>query len=504
MIEPTTPSPTKRKNVSSDLAPLNVIRTETVLSRLPIHNLSKRGEVNIHITKYNERGELELNWDVSHSKKFGDARQLAFQLDTLIIDRRIDKLGRPLPKLIRLESLREICKELGLRSRSGDNTKSLKKALHQNAGAYIIAKLRYKAKDGTERLLEAGFTRYSVVFTGERLPDGSKADGVYLILNEPYWEVLNNAPTRPLDYDYLKQLPPTAQRFYQIISYKIFAAIKYKHPRAKLLYSEYCTYSAQQRHYDFDHVKKQMYKVHKPHLVSGYLTKAQFAVTTDSDGKPDWIMSYIPGPKARAEFKAFTGKRSQSKDMLEEELVLSLETPETDAPDEARDLVEYFHRRFDHDEYATPSAKELEFASSLIAQHGMEKSRFVVEYSQEAAASTKYKPDQLLGIRKYVDAAIKKFAAREKRRQEEKQKAQEERLQNQYERYRDQEIDRIKSTMSSDELAAMESSIRADLKAKGIKQLTFDMEMRHRRDKQLENRAGVVPYEEWRKQYLTT
>jgi hypothetical protein len=65
----------------------------------------------------------------------------------------------------------------------------------------INAKLHYKAADGTERRLEAGFTRYSVVFTGERLPNGKKADAVYLILNDPYWEVLNNAPTRPLDYD---------------------------------------------------------------------------------------------------------------------------------------------------------------------------------------------------------------------------------------------------------------------------------------------------------------
>jgi hypothetical protein len=222
--------------------------------------------------------------------------------------------------------------------------KSLKRALHQNAGTYIIAKLRYKTIDGTEQLLEAGFNRYSVFFTGERLPDGSKADGVCLILTDPYWEVLNHAPTRPLDYDYLKQLPPTAQRFYQIISYKIFAAIKYKHPRAKLLYSEYCTYSAQQRHYDFDHVKKQMYKVHKRHLVSGYLTKAQFEVTTDSDGKPDWTMSYIPGPKARAEFKAFNGKHSQGEDALNKGLALPIETSGGSAPDTARDLVQYFHK----------------------------------------------------------------------------------------------------------------------------------------------------------------
>ena len=40
----------------AEFTPLNVIRTETVLSRLPIHNLAKRGNVNIHIVRKNVRG----------------------------------------------------------------------------------------------------------------------------------------------------------------------------------------------------------------------------------------------------------------------------------------------------------------------------------------------------------------------------------------------------------------------------------------------------------------
>ena len=72
----------------------------------------------------------------------------------------------------------------------------------------------------------------------ERLPNGETADAVYLLLNDPYLDVLNHAPVRPLDYDYLKILTPTAQRFYEIISYRIFAALKYRHPHAKLLYSD--------------------------------------------------------------------------------------------------------------------------------------------------------------------------------------------------------------------------------------------------------------------------
>ncbi len=55
-------------------------------------------------------------------------------------------------------------------------------------------------------------------------------------------QVLNTAQTRPLDYDDLKELAPAPQRFYEILSYQMFAALKYNHPHAKLAYSDYCTY----------------------------------------------------------------------------------------------------------------------------------------------------------------------------------------------------------------------------------------------------------------------
>jgi hypothetical protein len=289
-----------------ELVPLNIIRSETVLSRLPIHNLSKQGRINIEIRKRNDRGAVELLWEVSYNERYGQPRQLAYKLDTIVINRRIEEAGRPLPKAIRVGSLREICKELDLSE--GESTNQIKRAIHQNAGTYITAKLNYVGNDGVERKLEAGFTRYSVVFTGEKLPDGKRADAVYLILNEPYREVLNNAPIRPLDYDYLKALTPAAQRCYEIISYRIFAVIKFKLPHARLSYSEYCTFSAQRRYFDFDHVKKQMYKVHRPHLQSNYLAKVWLEGSTDEEGNADWVMHYIPGAKARAEYAAFTRK----------------------------------------------------------------------------------------------------------------------------------------------------------------------------------------------------
>jgi hypothetical protein len=155
------------------------------------------------------------------------------------------------------------------------------------------------------RKLDTNFARYSVIFTGEKLPDGRTADGVYLIPTEPYREVLNNARMRPLNYDYLRELPPSQQRFYEIVSYQIFAALKHRQAEAKMAYSEYCTYSAQERYFDRARVQKQMYKVHRPHVSSGYLKSIRYQETTDSEGKSDWIMYYVPGPKARAEYHTF-------------------------------------------------------------------------------------------------------------------------------------------------------------------------------------------------------
>jgi hypothetical protein len=408
-----------KSNTTDALAPLNVIRTETILSRLPIHNPAKRGDVDINITTKNARGETDLHWEISYSKKYGDARQLAYKLDTIVINRKIDGLDRPLPKVIRLGSLRNIGEELELSV--GKPIANLRKAFLQNAFVGITAKLRYTSYDGVERSLEAGFTRYSVIFTGERLPDGSKADAVYLILNDPYWEVLNNAPTRPLDYDYLKALKPTAQRFYEIVSFKIYAALRYRHATAKISYSEYCTFSAQQRYKDYDHVKKQMYKVHRQHIKSGYLKKVSCDAVQDSDGNRDWMFYYTPGPKAVAEFKAFNKKHPlndvAAEDVIDAEASVVVTAANETGDASAQEIVADFYKRFHNVKNPKPQPKELKQAAELIAKHGIEKTRHLVSFSHEAAPETNYKPETFSGILHYQPRADADFEKRQKSNQ---------------------------------------------------------------------------------------
>ncbi|MFO0888212.1 MAG: hypothetical protein U0790_03590 [Isosphaeraceae bacterium] len=322
--------------VGTDLLPQNIIRVETALSRFPIHNLGTKSNVGINIREKDQDGEVKVRWLVKHQPG-----PLAYKLDTLIVNRRIEEASRPVPKVIRLGSLRQICRDLGISE--GKGTQNVKDAIYQNAEAFIKAKTKYKLKDGGERTIEAGFNRYSVIFTGEELPDGKRADAVYIVLNDVYIQVLNGAMTRPLDYDYLRGLPPAPQRFYEILSYQMFAALKHNRPSARLVYSEFCTYAPQTRYADYERVKKQMYKVHAPHRKSGYIKAVEFEDATDSEGQPDWVILYTPGPKARAEYRAFTKRGGPVVIEIEQPTTLEQELAKRGVTERvARELVAEF------------------------------------------------------------------------------------------------------------------------------------------------------------------
>jgi hypothetical protein len=366
---------------ATEAAALEIIRTETVLSRMPVHNLAKQGSVNIQIIKKTATGEVELKWEVSYSERYGQARQLAYKLDTIIVNQRIDEAGRPLPKILRIGSLNEICADLNLATHAGQNTKDLKRAFLQNASAFINAKFKYTANDGTERHVEAGITRYGVIFTGEKLPDGRKADAVYIVFNDPFWEVLNNAPVRPLDRAYMKELPPAAQRFYEIVSRKMFAALKNNYPHAKISYSEYCTFSAQLRHSERQRVQDQMAKLLRHHKKSGYIIGVRYEPSIDAEDRPDWILYLTPGPRARAEFAAAhrtrrIATRSELIDAGERQprrrlagprprqTIQSLVAPQTFDPQ----LVAEFTRRGITEQKAVELLSKLQLGQDVIAQ----------------------------------------------------------------------------------------------------------------------------------------
>src|SRR5262249_57550865 len=81
------PSPAPRRSQPPGCASLSILRTETVLSRFPIHNLTKHGPVTIRIRRTNAYGELEVRWEVSYNEHYGPPGALPSKLDTLVINR---------------------------------------------------------------------------------------------------------------------------------------------------------------------------------------------------------------------------------------------------------------------------------------------------------------------------------------------------------------------------------------------------------------------------------
>ena len=277
-------------------------------TEMPIHQLSKNSVEEIRIIQRKGKGgQISLYWKVEANSNVGHPGQLAYHLDTWVIKRRLAELRRPIPRLIRVGDLREIARELG----HGGDTNAVKRAFEQNASAFIRAKLAFSSNDGLAESFEGYFNRYNVFFRGQTLPGGRKAETVYISLNDPYLTLINRSRWRPLDYEYLKRLPPMAQRFYELVSPKMFAAIKNGHPAAWMRYSDFCLLAVQKQHTTRRRMQIQMAAVHRSHVLAEYFGKVTYRPIASTTELPDWTIHYTPGPRAKAEFDAFNGRRQR-------------------------------------------------------------------------------------------------------------------------------------------------------------------------------------------------
>lgn len=405
-------SPGPAADEKTMLMPLEVIRIENVISKFPMHNLAKNGRVDISFKRQRPDGELEFRWEVSYNEKYGPAKQLAYQIDTLVIAKRLYdyfEASKPIPAVIPIGSLYQICRELGMDPESGKNKNNVKRALGQNVGVFIDAYFSFEDRTGKKRWVSRQFHRYAVVHRGEELPNGSKADQLYIVFHPVYLDILNSARWRPLDFAYLKVLPPASQRCYEIISPRIFAALKYGHPRAELMYSDYCLFSAQMRQSKYKPFRAQMDHVHKPHLSSGYLTKVEYKETIDEEGRIDWVIAYYPGPKARAEFSHFNPR------LHDAAMPKSIDSDGAGKRDESRELVAYFHRLVHKasDEHE-PVKRELEQASRLIERYGADVAHYIVEFAHKEAPKTKFEMQVFGAVLVYEKRALTAYERRKK------------------------------------------------------------------------------------------
>jgi hypothetical protein len=317
----------------------------------------------------------------------------------------------------------------------------------------------------------------------------------------------------------------------------MFAALKYHQPHATLRYTDYCVLSTQQRYSDAIQVQKQMYKVHRPHLDAGYLTKVHYEGTTDADGQPDWLLHYTPGPKARAEYAAFmrqpgaeAAALTLSADAAQEDLVATVtqEPPHAPPPPpaaastppavalaaqdamarpaplpepllaQAHALVGAFYQRFYGVTAVTLHPKELAHATEILATHGEATAHFLLAFAHQAATETHYQPQTFGGIVHYLPRALAAYEARATQATTQQAEAAERTRREQYALWRQQALAQLRHALPPAELAALEDAQQARLVAEGTPACALGLAVRVAVDAALEAQAGLPAFAAWR------
>jgi hypothetical protein len=233
-------------------------------------------------------------------------------------------------------------------------------------------------------------------------------------------------------------MPATSQRLYELLSYRIFAALKHGHRRASMLYSDYCASAPLPRQITRAAILKQMYQIHRPHLNSGYIQKVDYERAQSQAGVIDLMIYYTPGWRAIDEYKAFNSPKK-----ISEGRVVNWETdyrddlssvlsspPNAGLPkplSDSEQLVNHFLlKRFGHARRKIAS-KEIKLAADLIGAHGLETAKELVAEAVQQALNGNFKVIWFGGLASYlydISNKIKQKEGEKRKNEEAKRRAQ--------------------------------------------------------------------------------
>jgi hypothetical protein len=155
-------------------------------------------------------------------------------------------------------------------------------------------------------------------------------------------------------------------------------------------------------------------------LSTGFIVSAKLEKTVD--GK-DYKIVITKSPQQPLAFvvetdmePAMTAERAETAEPTNhvadytDEPATTVEQPETSErpthqlANEARELVEHFYQRFHNTTHST--SKAINQAIALIAQHGIDLARFIVDFAHREAGKTNYHPQTFGGILQYAPRAV--------------------------------------------------------------------------------------------------
>lgn len=279
-----------------------ILRTEFNFLKYPFFDLSKTSkrekiEIKEHIES--SEGSAELVWKVTKNIEFGFPSAFDKKLHRAV-EQIVDKMPKPITNPIKLGSLRSLCGLMKINP-SGVNTNEVKKSLQRIVATTIQSQgVFYLKKE--KRTINDTFHLYDrVLLTGDELPDGKKADAVYLLLSSWYLQNINANYVVPLDWDYYQKLQGNiATRMYEFIGLFIYAALENNQNFVQTRYSRICDYFPLTRQTEKWKAQKQLGSAHNELIKDKYFANVEWF---DCTGKNDWLLKYHIGERAIAEWK---------------------------------------------------------------------------------------------------------------------------------------------------------------------------------------------------------
>jgi Replication initiator protein A len=287
---------------SKDSSLAHYIKAEVNFLRYPFFALTTRDLRKINTIEYREQREengerQEIFWQVSRNV----LNTIPGPFDKRVhrtVEEILDGLPRPIPQLIRLGPLYQLCKLLELPPTERKNRQKVVEALERIAATTIHSNYAFFRK-AQKQWVRGTFNLFTVFFRGQDLPNGQVADSTYLFLHPLYVESLNSYYVKPLDYAYLRELAnPLTQRLYEVLGLRFRGLRNSTYTRYE--YDHLCQTLPIVPQRSLKDAKKVLAPHHEKLHKTGFLAKVEWRARQSV--KP-WEIFYWPGPKAQEEMQ---------------------------------------------------------------------------------------------------------------------------------------------------------------------------------------------------------
>ena len=381
---PKSPKSTQLVEQEIEQAVPNILRSEFNFLKYPFFDLtksSKRDKIEVSEIIERDGGKAEILWKVLRTVEYGFPSAFDKKVHRAV-EQIINQLPKPITNPIRLGSLRELCRLMGISPNSGYNKNRIKESFERITLTGIQTKGTFYLKDEKRRIDETFHIYDHVILAGKELSDGTIADAVYLLLGNFYLRNINANYVVPLDFEYYKSLKGTiTERLYEYIGLMIYAALENnQHQRyVHIKYSTLCSYLPLARQTVKWKAKQQLAPAHSQLTESGYFRDVDWQ---DTHKKDDWLIYYYIGERARDEWK-----RNKESKSIPPEFQLEAPMPQEAKPERQKSKEEPAKQKpkqTQEEETLSPIAQELfnrgitksvaiDFAESFPEEHLAEK-----------------------------------------------------------------------------------------------------------------------------------